>query len=114
MKKWIGFLAALLLAVMTGPVFANHIEPIQPKGIADKEAKEHFEKGVKAFRQDKFDQAVDQFQAAEREDPTIPEIHVNLGMALAAVGQNDQAKEQFDQAANLIAMAESPETTTEG
>lgn len=114
MKKWIGFLAALLLAMSTAPAFANHIEPVPPKGIADKEAKEYFERGVKAFKQDKFDRAVIEFQAAEQEDPTVPETHVNLAMALAAAGQKDQADKEFDQAANLIAQAGSPEMIPQG
>ncbi len=114
MKKWMGFLAALVLAMATGPVFADHIEPVPARGIADKEAKEHFEKGVKAFKQDKFDQAVIEFQAAEQEDPTVPETHVNLAMALAAAGQTDQAEKHFDQASNLIAQAESPEMIPQG
>jgi Flp pilus assembly protein TadD len=114
MKKWIGFLAALLLAVVTGPVFADHIEPVQPKGIADEEAKKHFKKGVEAFREDKFDEAVIHFQAAEQEDPTTPETHVNLAMALAAAGQTEEAEKHFDQASNLIAQAESPEMIPQG
>lgn len=114
MKKWIGFLAALLLAVVTGPVFADHIEPVQPKGIADNEAKKHFNKGVESFKEDNFDEAVTHFQAAEQEDPTIPETHVNLAMALAAEGQTDQAQKHFDQASTLIAQAESPETLPQG
>lgn len=60
------------------------------------------------------DEAVTHFQAAEQEDPTIPETHVNLAMALAAAGQTDQAEKHFDQAANLIAQAESPEMIPQG
>ncbi|MDC4227717.1 MAG: hypothetical protein MPW15_26705 [Candidatus Manganitrophus sp.] len=68
MKKWIGFFAAFMLAMSTAPAFANHIEPIPPKGIADKEVKKHFERGIKAFKQDEFHEAAIEFEAAEKRE----------------------------------------------
>lgn len=112
MKKWIGFLTALLLAMSTAPAFANHIEPIPPKGIADKEVKKHFERGIKAFKQDEFHEAAIEFEAAEKGNPMIPETHVNLAMALAAEGETDRAEEHFEKAATLIAPETSSETSS--
>ncbi len=115
MKKWTGFFAALFLALIAAPAFANHIQPVEPKEITNQEAKQHFELGVQAFMNHDFDEAARHFQAAEVANPGVPEIHLDLAMALAADGRTDTARKHFDEASNLIAQAEpSPERTPQG
>lgn len=114
MKKWIRFFALLFPALIVAPAFANHIQPVEPKEITDLDAKTHFDAGVQAFMNDNFDQAAKHFLAAEAADPTVPELHVDLAMALAAEGKTDTARKHFDEAANLIAQAGSPETLPQG
>ncbi|HZR45391.1 MAG TPA: tetratricopeptide repeat protein [Candidatus Manganitrophaceae bacterium] len=108
MKKGIQFFAALFLTLAAAPAFANHLQPVEPKEIADPDAKSHFGAGVQAFMSDDFDQAAKHFQAAEAAEPDIPEIHVDLAMALAAQGNTDTARKHFDEAGDLIAEAGPP------
>lgn len=106
MKKWMGLFAALYLLAATAPAFADHIKMIdEPKGIKNKEAKSHFETGEKAFKRHNFTDAAREFQAAAQADPNVPELHVDAALALAAAGQSDMAKREFDQASNLLASA---------
>jgi Flp pilus assembly protein TadD len=106
MKKWIGVFAALYLLAAAAPAFADHIKMVdEPKGMKNKEAKTHFEQGEKAFKKHDFSEAAKQFQAAAQAEPNIPELHVDTALALAAGGQNDMAKKEFDQAVGLLATA---------
>lgn len=103
MKKWMGVLAALYLLAATAPAFADHIKMIdKPKAMKNKEAKKHFKKAEKDFKKHNFPDAAKEFQAAAQAESTIPELHVDAGLALAAAGQNDMAKIEFDQAANML------------
>lgn len=118
MKKittWIRFFALLFPALAAAPAFANHLQPAEPKEITDQDAKSHFDAGVQAFMNHDFDRAARHFQAAEAAEPDLPEIHIDLAMALAAQGNTDTARKHFDEANNLIAEAEpSPETPSQG
>ncbi|MBI3802591.1 MAG: hypothetical protein HY282_02375 [Nitrospirae bacterium] len=114
MKKWIGIVTALFLALGTATAFADHIQPVEPKHIKNKKAKKQFDQGVKELKKDNFSAAVIYFQAAEKFDPNVPEFHVDTALALAAQGQKFQAKNEFDQAANLIAQAASTGTPPKG
>lgn len=106
MKKWIGFLAVLMLAVMTGPVFADHLQPVEPTEFRVERAEEPFNQGVEALKDDNYNEAVRHFQAATQADPNLPEAHINLAMAQAAQGETEKAQKHFNEAANLIAQAE--------
>lgn len=111
MKKWIGFLQHSCWRWPPHPS-SQIILNRSPKGIADKEVKKHFERGIKAFKQDEFHEAAIEFEAAEKGNPMIPETHVNLAMALAAEGETDRAEEHFEKAATLIAPETSSETSS--
>src|SRR3569832_2124305 len=103
MKKWIGIVTALFLALGTATAFADHIQPVEPKQIKHKDAKKQFNEGMKKMKKDDFNAAVIHFQAAEKFDPNVPEFHIDTALAMAAQGQKIQAKNEFDLAANLIA-----------
>lgn len=106
MKKCILFLAALFLALAAAPVFADHIQPVEPKEITNEEARQEFDQGIREFMNDNFSEAAIHFYAAEEADPTIPEVHVNLAMALAGSGETEDAEKHFNEASNLIAQAD--------
>jgi Flp pilus assembly protein TadD len=115
MKKLIGFFSALALVLASGPAFANHLQPLEPKEITNAGAKKHFDLGVQAFMNDDFDEAANHFQAAAEIDPTVLEVHIDLAMALAAAGKTETARKHFDEATNLIAQTEpSPESPQQG
>jgi len=114
MKNWIRFFALLFPMLAMAPAFANHIQPVEPKEIASQEAKQHFDLGLQAFMDDNFSEAARHFQAAEVAEPTVPEIHVDLAMALAADGKTDPARQHFDEAANLLADAGTFPTPPQG
>jgi Flp pilus assembly protein TadD len=115
MKKMIGLFAALALALAAAPAFANHLQPLEPKEITNEGAKKHFDLGVQAFMNDDFDEAANHFQAAAEVAPDVPEIHIDLAMAMAAAGKTETARKHFDEATNLIAQTEpSPESPEQG
>jgi len=104
MKKWIIPVMALALGLGSATAFAKApVEPMEAHQIKNKDAKKEFKEGVKAFNKEKYDQAVTHFTAAEQADPNAPEIHVNLGLALASEGKTEEANKHFAQAATLLA-----------
>ena len=109
MKTWIGFLTALILALTVTTGYARKpVELLEPKKIENKEAQKEFNEGVKAFKKEKYEEAVMRFQAAEKADPNMPEIHINLALAFAHQGKKEEAKKQFDQALTLISPGAAP------
>ncbi|MBI3802585.1 MAG: hypothetical protein HY282_02345 [Nitrospirae bacterium] len=105
MKKLIGLFAALLLMLGAAPAFANHIQPVAPEEITNTDVKNHFDAGVTALMNDHLGEAAKQFQMAEEADPTLPEVHINLAMTLAAEGKKEAANRHFNEATNLLAKA---------
>lgn len=114
MKKSIGILTALFLALGTTTAFADHIRPADAKEIKNKEAKNEFTKGSNELLKHNYSEAVQHFQRAEQLEPNVPAIHVDLAMALAAEGQRAQADKHFDEAAQLIAQSGQPGTQPQG
>lgn len=106
MKKLIIPIMALMLGVTSITAFAKEdLKPIEAKEIKNKDAKREFKAGVKAFKKANYSEAVTHFEAAEKAEPTAPEPHINLGLALAREGKVDEAKKHFDQAATLLAQS---------
>lgn len=114
MKKWIGILTALFLALGTATAFADHIRPADAKEIKNKEARNEFNKGASELLKHNYREAAQHFQRVEQLEPNLPAVHVDLAMALAAEGQQDVAKKEFDRAANLIAKSEQTGTQPQG
>jgi len=118
MKKSIVGLAALFLTLNGPAVFAaanpQDVQPVPSPKIQNKEAKSDFKEGVKAFKNQKYDEAVSKFEAAEKADPSIPATHINLGLALAKQGKEAEAKKHLDQAVILIVKGTGAPSTSEG
>jgi len=53
---------------------------------AGEAAHEHNERGLFAFRDKRFTDAVQEFEAVQKLDPAFPDIDLNLGMALFQAG----------------------------
>ncbi len=62
------------------------------------EAREHFEKGIEAYKQNRDGEAVEAFQQAIRLQPDYAEAHLRLGLAYAALGQRDEAIKEYEEA----------------
>lgn len=104
MKKWIGVFIPVVLLFTSAAAFAarSPMTPVEAKKIENKDAKKEFKQGVKAFKKAKYDEAATHFAAAAQAEPTLPEAHINLALALAEQGKGDEAKKHFDEATSLI------------
>ena len=61
----------------------------------------HYEYATFLFRDDKFDQAIPEFEAALKYNPNHPEAHYHLGRALYVKGDYEGAKAHYLQTARL-------------
>lgn len=59
------------------------------------------QQGAQAYKSGQFDAAKTYFEQAVTGAPDSGEAHYNLGLALYALGDNDQARDHFIEAANL-------------
>jgi Flp pilus assembly protein TadD len=57
--------------------------------------------GMQEYQSRQFDQAKAHFQQVVAGVPTAAEAHYNLGLTLFALGESDQARDHFIEAANL-------------
>jgi Tfp pilus assembly protein PilF len=75
--------------------------PLALKSTVSQPAAEHTVQGTQAYQSQQFVDAKTHFQQAVVGAPNSAEAHYNLGLALFALGESDQAREQFIDAANL-------------
>jgi tetratricopeptide (TPR) repeat protein len=75
--------------------------PLELKPGVSASAISHTGEGTQAYQAGRFAEAKEQFQAALASAPDSGEAHYNLGLALFALGEADQAREQFIEGANL-------------
>lgn len=59
------------------------------------------QQGTRAYEGRQYQEAKTQFELAVANSPDSAEAHYNLGLALFALGETDQAREHFIEAANL-------------
>lgn len=59
------------------------------------------EQGTKAYQNRQFGEAKAAFEQTVKAAPDSGEAHYNLGLALYASGENDEARDHFIEAANL-------------
>jgi tetratricopeptide (TPR) repeat protein len=64
-------------------------------------AQSHTEQGLRDYQNGQYAEARAHFQVALASAPQSGEAHYNLGLALFALGDTDQAREHFIEAANL-------------
>lgn len=100
-------MTALLVAGLWLSACASHQEKPKaraplPLGMsASTAAVQATEQGSQAYQSRRFDEAKASFEKAVAAAPNSGEAHYNLGLALFALGDNDMAREQFMEAANL-------------
>ena len=75
--------------------------PLPVKASVSQSAGQHNAQGAQAYHDKQFMEAKGHFQQAVAGAPDSAEAHYNLGLALFALGESDQAREQFIEAANL-------------
>ncbi|MGH7233239.1 MAG: tetratricopeptide repeat protein [Nitrospiraceae bacterium] len=75
--------------------------PLPVKPPVSQAVGEHTTQGTQAYQHRQFTDAKSHFQQAVTGAPDSAEAHYNLGLALFALGESDQAREQFIEAANL-------------
>jgi tetratricopeptide (TPR) repeat protein len=59
------------------------------------DARAYFEHGLEAYRQNRDEVAVAAFRKAAEMDPEMAEAHYRLGLALSALGRDEEADESF-------------------
>ncbi len=105
MKAWImTAMAGLVLVGMVGCAGQNKPKPLVPLALTGKVSQAAVQAttvGASAFQGGQFEEAKSSFDQAVAAAPDSGEAHYNLGLALFALGNRDQAREQFIQAANL-------------
>ena len=97
------FMASLLIVSGMGCAAkkAKALAPLPLSGKVSQAALQATTVGTAAFISGQFEEAKSSFDQAVSGAPDSGEAHYNLGLALYALGDRDQAREQFIQAANL-------------
>ena len=101
--KIVSFILILILAVWL-PGCASKPKPRTPLALKPNMAPELVQinsQGIEEYQSRQFDQAKTHFQQVLTGAPTAAEAHYNLGLALFALGDSDQARDHFIEAANL-------------
>ncbi len=75
--------------------------PLPVKASVSQNVTQHNVQGTEAYQNKQFTEARTHFQQVVVGAPNSAEAHYNLGLALFALGENDRAREQFIEAANL-------------
>ena len=74
---------------------------VKPKAAAQEEAAKHYRRGVTQFEAGNLEGAVDEYQAAIKQDRTNPEVFSNLGHALRELGRIKDAVRVYRKALRL-------------
>lgn len=104
----------VVIAIAGGLVLIVAIEPPQRAKLAldsgsrqhaidrrQQEIAERFQQGVTMMQLRRYDDAVTAFHRVLELDPTIPEVHVNIGFAMYETGQHAAAQRFFEAATRL-------------
>jgi Tfp pilus assembly protein PilF len=104
--KRTGLLLMIMVALLWVPGCSSSPKtkqrsPLPVKASVSQNVTQHNVQGTEAYQNKQFTEARTHFQQAVAGAPNSAEAHYNLGLALFALGENDQAREQFIEAANL-------------
>lgn len=94
----------LVLALMPPQHATRPLDPAARQHASDRrqqEIAERFRQGVTMMQLRRYDDAVTAFHRVLELDPTIPEVHVNIGFALFETGQAAAAQRFFEAATRL-------------
>jgi tetratricopeptide (TPR) repeat protein len=75
--------------------------PLTLASNAPNAAQTHTEQGLQHYQKGRYAEAKSEFQLALADAPRSGEAHYNLGLVLFALGETDEAREHFIEAANL-------------
>jgi tetratricopeptide (TPR) repeat protein len=75
--------------------------PLMLGARAPAAALSHTEQGIRDYQSGRYPQAKTAFESALTAAPNSGEAHYNLGLVLFALGETEQAREHFIEAANL-------------
>jgi Tfp pilus assembly protein PilF len=104
--KSVGYII-LLLMVGSLAACASSAEKVKPRmplpvGLsASPKAAQATQEGTREYQSGHFVEAKTAFEQAVSGAPQSGEAHYNLGLALFAIGETDQARDHFIEAANL-------------
>jgi tetratricopeptide (TPR) repeat protein len=88
----------------SGPTPAPHQQGatyVDEKLITSEVTTPNNEKGIKLFKAGRFEEALDEFRAAEALKPESPELYNNMGLTLMEVNETGQAEKAFKRALEL-------------
>ena len=97
-------LTLILILTLWLPGCASKPKPRMPLVLKPNVAQELVQlnsQGIEEYQSRQFDQAKAHFQQVLTGAPTAAEAHYNLGLTLFALGDSDQARDHFIEAANL-------------
>ena len=101
------FSARYLLAILalSGCSFFNPPSPLRPTLPANNcqplSVTKHNLAGIAHYKEQRLEPAKAEFLTAVEEGPTCAEAHYNLGLALNYLGEKEEARKHFIEAANL-------------
>ncbi len=102
--KWIMVSLSLCLLVAAVSCTKSKPKPLVPLMLetgATSDAKSLTQRGAEAYQAKQFAEAKSYFAQAVKAAPDSGPAHYNLALALNAVGETEQAHQQFIEAANL-------------
>ena len=102
MKAWLLVLALVVIVGLAG--CAKKGRPLAPLALdrgATPQAVTLTEQGTQAYQTQQFDAAKQYFSQALTADPQSGQAHYNYALALNALGDVDDARQHFIEAANL-------------
>jgi Flp pilus assembly protein TadD len=102
MKAWL--LVVALVVVVGASGCAKKAKPLVPLALdraATPQAVTLTEQGTQAYQARQFEAAKQYFSQAVTADPQSGQAHYNYGLSLNALGEVDEARQHFIEAANL-------------
>jgi tetratricopeptide (TPR) repeat protein len=102
--KFLSMLGAILLLAGTVACFKTKEKPLVPLALESgvkPQVVTLTEQGTQAYQANQFDDAKNYFSQAVAAAPQSGPAHYNYALALNALGDSEQARQQFMEAANL-------------
>src|SRR6478752_9556059 len=102
--KYLSVIAAFLLLIGVVACSKTKAKPLVPLALesgAKPQAVALTEQGTQAYQARQFDEAKNYFSQAMTAAPQSGPAHYNYALALNALGDTEQARQQFMEAANL-------------
>jgi len=102
--------SAALLALLLGAGCAPGAAPRDPRAGADERSQALIDSGNVAYRAGDFEDAARRYASAAVAKPDDPAAYYGLGMALAKLGRDDEARQAYARARSLAGAAAADST----